>query len=621
MKNNRLKWGALLLPIFLFYLSEAILYHPFTDLTPGVQLYNLLLFMLLFALSFSITGGVRSAFALQSAGILIYTLVNYYVLRFRSKPLLPPDVFSLGTAVSVAENYDYMPGPEAVAGTLGILLLNLIAFRLFRDCGFRKRNSRYSFSHRQAEGTVPASAAGPGSDSSRLLDFPDWGKQYLTKRVSIAVIFLCALFLWGLPLFSADFCRSLGMYDRPYTPDQAARHNGLLTAFVSRLEELPAKPPAGYTDEAAEALLNQYQPVRSKTTEKVNLVIMMNEAFSDLSVLGDFPVNEDPIPYARGLMEGKENCSGGLLHVSVLGGNTANTEFEVLTGFSMAFLPDGTIPYQQYVRQETESLASILRDEGYRTVALHPYYATGWRRNKAYPLMGFQETRFIDEFRDPTYLRDYVDDASCVKEIERLFEEKGRENLFVFNVTMQNHSSFIRGADNLEERISTGLPEAEELDRYLSLLRYSDEALAKLTAYLRDYPEPVMLVMFGDHQPGLTVSGPILKANGTDPAELGDEDYRRLYEVPFFIWTNYGKESVRGMNISANFLGNEILSGMGVPLTPFRQFLEEKRAVYPVLSTQGLEDINGKRLFLNEERPALSDYALLQYHGLFRSAR
>ena len=355
------------------------------------------------------------------------------------------------------------------------------------------------------------------------------------------------------------------------------------------------------------------------TYERVNLVVMMNEAFSDLSVLGGFPVNQDYMPFTRSLLNGAENTASGHLHVSVLGGNTANTEFEFLTGDTMAFLPDGSIPYQQYMRFPVPSLAKDLSAYGYRTIAAHPYRATGWSRNEAYAYMGFSEMLFLPEFQriSPTYLRKFVDDMSCVRLIQTLFEEKGEEPLFIFNVTMQNHSSYKDAFENLTEEVSTGLKGAAQLDRYLSLIKKSDETLEEMVRYFSAKDEPVMVVFFGDHQPNLAVSQYVYRANGKKTTEIADEEKRLQYIVPFIIWTNYDTEEKTGMEISANFLANEALLRMRVPLSPYRAFLEELRKAYPVVSTQTFADDKGRLLDLKRDGERLSAYRLLQYYSLF----
>ena len=144
-----------------------------------------------------------------------------------------------------------------------------------------------------------------------------------------------------------------------------------------------------------------------------NIIVVMNESFSDLSVLGDFKTNEDYLPFLHSLQQGAENTVTGMLNVSVCGGNTADTEYEFLTGNTMAFLPQGSIPYQQYVNGERPSLASYLQSLGYETVATHPYYATGWNRDKVYPWLGFEQSIFKDQYYGARFVRDYVSDASC----------------------------------------------------------------------------------------------------------------------------------------------------------------------------------------------------------------
>lgn len=127
--------------------------------------------------------------------------------------------------------------------------------------------------------------------------------------------------------------------------------------------------------------------------DQPNILVIMNEAFSDLSVYGDFNTTEDYMPFWRSL---KKNTVRGNLYVSVKGGNTANTEFEFLTGNTMAFLPTGSVPYQQFLNGAMPSLASQLGKLGYQTAALHPYYSTGWNRDKVYPYLGFDSEYFRD---------------------------------------------------------------------------------------------------------------------------------------------------------------------------------------------------------------------------------
>ena len=111
---------------------------------------------------------------------------------------------------------------------------------------------------------------------------------------------------------------------------------------------------------------------------QISLSLWMNVSLI-LLYLVTFPATKDFMPYIRSLLDGAPNTISGHLYVSVLGGNTANSEFEYLTGDSMAFLPSGSIPYQQYLNKYALSIVSHMKELGYSTTAMHPYNASGWK--------------------------------------------------------------------------------------------------------------------------------------------------------------------------------------------------------------------------------------------------
>ena len=152
--------------------------------------------------------------------------------------------------------------------------------------------------------------------------------------------------------------------------------------------------------------------------EAPNIIVIMNEAFSDLSVLGDFKTNIDYMPNMRQMMK---EYGGGNLMVSVKGGNTANTEYEFLAGDTMAFLPEGSVVYQQFIHDNVPALPSYLAGLGYDTIAIHPYNASGWERDKVYNLLvaeteeekerGLQNVESMES--DEGMLFDYSDDPQA----------------------------------------------------------------------------------------------------------------------------------------------------------------------------------------------------------------
>ena len=134
----------------------------------------------------------------------------------------------------------------------------------------------------------------------------------------------------------------------------------------------------------------------------------MSESYADFSILGsELRTNQPVTPFLDSL---EENTIRGYALSSVFGGTTANSEFEFLTGLSMANLPEGCCPYQQYINTDTPSLVQWMNTLGYRTIATHPYFSSGWNRTQVYPLLGFSEMTFDDNYPYQDLIREFVSD-------------------------------------------------------------------------------------------------------------------------------------------------------------------------------------------------------------------
>ena len=148
----------------------------------------------------------------------------------------------------------------------------------------------------------------------------------------------------------------------------------------------------------------------------------------------------------------KENTTKGYALSSVFGAKTPNSEWEFMSGNSMAFLPMGSVVYQQYISDTPTTIVSNLKDDGYTCIAMHPYYETGWSRNLVYPHIGFDEMHFIDYFDQTKILREYITDQELYDKIIRRYENrKNNEKLFFMGITMQNHGGYTETYDNFPE--------------------------------------------------------------------------------------------------------------------------------------------------------------------------
>ena len=158
----------------------------------------------------------------------------------------------------------------------------------------------------------------------------------------------------------------------------------------------------------------------------------------------------------------------------------------------------------------------------------------------------------------------------------------------------------------------------EQADRYLSLMKKSDEAFAYLLDYFSGVEEPTMIVMFGDHQAAIE-NGFYEALYGKSMKELTAEEADKQYVTPFIIWTNYELESQKIDKISANYLGAKILETANLELTDYDKLLLKTWNTIPALTKNGyyLADGSYAAWGKNTEKPEeLLDYQKLEYNAV-----
>ena len=585
-KHSKIMWYVrniipmLLFPIANFYLFEWYTHNPWETMKVPIQFLNIYFFELLMVAFLFLFGNLKWSLRLQSIFFMVIGLANYYIISFRSAPIMPWDIYSIGTALSVADNFKYTIEKQ----TVFVLIGSVVNLKL------------------KSDGT--------------------WKKRILGIRAVGFIFFVVLICSFTKMLHLDSTIIKYGMYDKLFTPTVMSKRDGTAVAFLMELKYISVDKPANYSADAADQILSPYtdsteqQPVPDTLP---NIIVIMNEAFSDPAVLGPFETNQDYMPYVHSILNGEvDNTISGFLNVSVLGGNTANTEFEFLTGNTMAFLPQGSVPYQQYLKRELPSLASHLKNLGYETIAAHPYNSTGWDRNKVYPLLGFDKMYFIKDYKNPERIRKYVSDKACYDKIIELYESKPEDTpFFVFNVTMQNHSSYTDEFDNFKPDIEVLDGTSKVLNNYLSLMKLSDESIQSFIDYFAKTDQKTMIVFFGDHQPTNSVVSNVWKLNGKNGNALSEEDEANRYKVPYFIWCNFDIEQKVNTDTSTNFLATELLASAGIPLLDYEAYLRNLKDLYPVITSIRTENKNGESTETKNVMGELNNYAILQYDYLF----
>lgn len=313
---------------------------------------------------------------------------------------------------------------------------------------------------------------------------------------------------------------------------------------------------------------------------------------------------------------------------NVTGGGTTNTEFEFLTGCSMANFGPGVYPYTVYDLSRAEGLPRQFSALGYATTAMHPQIGTNWNRVNAYSDLGFDRFLTIEDFEGSDTLRGHVTDRATYDKVLDVLAS-GSEPQFIFDVTMQNHSGYDTGLLGEEDTTHLSIDGADDplVDEYVSLIRHSDEDLEYFIERLRELDRPVVLVFFGDHQPYLTQGYNDLWYPGEDAAEHA----RRVYQTDYVVWANYditGCDQVSEVDdVSASFLASEVAQLIGAPLTSFQKAHIELRRALPEISAACYEDAAGGWFLPNVDcgidatDQARADFATMQFYDLFRDGQ
>ena len=565
IKENGIIWGIAfsVIPIIAFYLMEAYEHNPFVEVRSMAQVFNIILFEIIAWIFYIVTGRFRWGIRIELLIAMIFGLANHYVMLFRTTPFVPWDIFSIRTAASVASNYDFVLSSRMVVITI-VFIVMMIAVH-FIDY---KMKMKFRF-----------------------------------RVIPLAAV-VCCLCVFVNMLQDEDFQTKNYLYPFLFTPAYMTQVNGMAVTFAMDLEYVVVDKPSDYSKENAQKVLDEYADEnKPKNTKLPNIIVVMDESFSDLSVLGNFTTNTDYMPFIHQLQKNADNTISGNLNVSVCGGNTANTEFEFLTGNSMSFLPAGSIPYQQYIKGTTPSLASYLKTLGYQTYAQHPYYSTGWNRDKVYEWMGFDDMTFIDGYSSRNYVRNYISDESSFEQIIKTFEEKEEGSpAFIFNVTMQNHGGYSESYYNFSNSVVAIGKNNDSLNQYLSLISVTDEAFRKLIDYFKGVDEDTIVVFFGDHQPNDAVTSSIVQTQ--------ENDYNR-YQVPYIIWANFDIDSASNADTSVNYLAANVLKAAGVQTSDYQNYLLSLEEKWPIVSAIRTE--KGK----NASDDDLKEYQKLQYYMLF----
>ncbi len=539
----------------------SILFSDGFGSTPVIYFINLLFYAAAAGIGLLASGSMRVS-AITALGVsYAFNAASFIVYCLRGSSLTPTDLYALGTAMNVAENYEFKLKFQMITATAAAAVFFMLAFKfpLKFDIGLRKKVLRIG-------GTCAAAASVfviAVFDHSEY-DVSEFDQYYANLTYGSAFSFYVNSTKLGLEMSDT------------YDPDELER------TLLS------------YGDEETEAA--------AEGSNKPNIVVIMNESFADLGVINSFETNEDYMPFYRSL---EENTVKGTLFVSPFGGYTCNTEYEFLTGMSVGVLGSRAAPYIQMMFDELPySLNTHLKALGYNTTALHPYYADGWNRTRVYNYLGFDRFISLENFTDytefPEYIRGYVSDKSSYDAVLNiLYEKDSSEREFIFNITMQNHGGYTDDTYETEIFLQNMTGQYPETEQYLTLIKHSDEALEYLLDALDEFDEPTIVMMFGDHMPNVEREF-YEELYGAPLEELDEGRIQMRYMIPFMMWANFDIDEEDDIYTSPCYLSNMIMETAGLPKSRVQLYLDDLETVMPQLNPMGYYDEPGYWHYFSE---------------------
>lgn len=524
--------------------------------------------------------------ALVNFFVCALSLANRVKIEVRDEPVFPRDFSLLREVGSAIQSYDIRYPVKAIA-------VVVLTTALLVGLGVLFPSRPVSFAALKAKLTKrDAAAAFPGRG---------WPERIVGAVLSFGVLTALIFTVYA----SNDLYNSFRVSNAYYVP-AVFNELGFPYCFCHQFTTYPVDKPEGFSKSEATGWETGEQLGLGKD---VNIIMVMNEAFSDITddSMFNWAEGDDPLPNLHALQNDPHALTG---HIVVPGfaGGTANTEFDVLTGMQTNALSDTTTSAMRVINRNLDSLFRVFDADGYRTSFYHPGDAWFYNRENVYRWLGAEHEVFAKDMKDLEYKGRWVTDDYMAGQIEQEFETAVSEGrpLFNYTTTIQNHMSYTAdkyGEGHTFAPVSVTADISDEtrtmLEVYTEGVRDADAMLGRLTAYFAERSEPVVLVFYGDHLP-------YLGDNQKGYAELGSEvaiaendrtDILCSYKTPYVIWTNAAAADALDWEaaakqlalpedgtVSAAFLGSVLLdlTGRGGE-SPWFDFLSSVRRLVPVV--------------------------------------
>ncbi len=546
---------------------------------PLIAVLNILPILVLTYFLYFITGRSWIAHLIVSAVVTAASVGDYYKLRFRDDPFIAADISSITTGLKVSGNYEITVGARVIVSFAFVVVSTLFLALFVRG------RIRFRF-----------------------------------RTIGIVAALLAA---WPVAAWCLDgrTFNSLENFNYPdanrWSDTQKQITRGFVYPFIHSIPDAIPKKPAGYSDARAREILSAYETEDIPEDKKVNFIGIQLEAFNDFERMGVEGISERV--YAKWRKLEDESLTGSLV-TNIFAGGTINTERCFLTGLSR--LDNFRAPVGSYVR--------YFSSQGYFTEGAHASYGWFYNRKNINPYMGFDEYWFSENRYRELFNRDIGFDNILIPDILDLYRSRDKSRpYFNFSVTYQGHGPY--ADDNLNAWgggywDGEGYSEKSRIifNNYLGSISNTAGHISWLIDELREDPDPVVVVLFGDHNPWLGNGNSVYKELGIDLNVSEEKGFYNYFSTRYLIWANDAAKDALGVDpkgegptVSPCFLMNVLFDSCGLGRGPdYMQLTSDLMKKCPVINTTGFFVEDGKLTtgLSDDVSASFGDFSIVEYY-------
>lgn len=532
---------------------------------------NYCLFVCLYFILYGLTNRTKFSCLTILTFDFLFGLINYTVRSFRGISVTLSDIYSVRTALNVASGLKLsVNGNFVVSVGLFAVFVFIIVKLIYVKDKYEKRPT-------------------------------------IAKNVTIVLGVIGLVAICAPDYFTKDV--------QLWNINNAYADSGAGLTLIRMAKDFKVSKPKKYNVDDSKNILAQYEDDVDSVediSDLPNVLVIMNESFSDLALSYNLDLSDDPIAFYHELIT-RDNVVSGVMHSSQFGGGTANVEYEFITQNATAFLPPGAMPYQQYISSNIkQSIVAYMNRLGYKTYGIHSWEKSGYSREKIYKFLGFDYAWFKENLGNLQFCRSgYSSDQSTYEVYYDIMNNKpDDEKIFSFIVTMQNHLPY----NDVDPNGIQFLDGDNDIISYLQSEYLADMALKNLIDYLSEYKEDVIVLFFGDHQPNLNQKD-LYSLTGNYAEDSASQ------VVPFFIWANFDINKKDNIETSANYLESLLLETAGMPKDSYTKYVESIREEIPVITNHYYMNNDGDSYEVSDSSSPyfdkLQEYWRVIYYNMF----